>query len=368
MTHVPKTNGASPTVSLLIPVYNVERYLAHCLDSVCAQSFGDFEALCINDGSTDGSRAVVEDYVARDARFRLVDKPNSGYGATMNRGLSEAQGMYVAILESDDFFEPDALELLVGAASHNNTEVAKANFWLYWSKPRERRELFEVVPPALAGRVVDPWEDTLMFYEKPSIWSGLYRRDFIAQNGIAFTETPGASFQDAGFHFKVWASARRVACIAEPVLSYRQDNLSSSVNSPGKAFCVCDEYEAIDAFLEGRPEAKAALAPIKAKMRYDSYRWNYERLAPELRPSFVERFSQDLAKEAADGSLDWGLLEPWKRDDLRLILDDPLAFHEQHKTGARRENVVRKTLHYLRRHGVGGLAHAARRRLRHMRG
>lgn len=99
-----------------VPICNVERYLEECLDSLAAQSFTDFEVLCINDGSTDGSRAIIQSYMDADERFRVIDKPNSGYGASMNMGLANAIGEYIAILESDDFFEPNALELLVDAA------------------------------------------------------------------------------------------------------------------------------------------------------------------------------------------------------------------------------------------------------------
>ena len=76
-----------PAISLLIPIYNVEKYLRECLDSVLAQSFTDFEAICINDGSTDSSRAIVQEYLDADSRFRVIDKANSGYGASMNLSL-----------------------------------------------------------------------------------------------------------------------------------------------------------------------------------------------------------------------------------------------------------------------------------------
>ena len=198
-----RAEAGSPEVTVLVPVYNVEKYLEQCLASLAAQSFGDFEALCINDGSTDGSRAIIQRFVDADPRFRAIDKPNSGYGASMNRGLAEARGRYVAILESDDFFEPDALAVLHGAAEKNGSDVVKADFNLYWSAPAERRERFRIVDDAEAGRTMAPLDDLAIFFRKPSIWSALYRRAFLEGNGIRFLETPGASYQDAGFNFKV---------------------------------------------------------------------------------------------------------------------------------------------------------------------
>ena len=131
------TNASgSPVLSLLIPIYNVQRYLRECLDSALAQTLKDIEIICINDGSTDNSPAIIREYMERDRRVKMIDKANSGYGDSMNHGLEMARGKYVGILESDDFMASDALEKLVSAADSNNADFAKANFDFYWSSPR----------------------------------------------------------------------------------------------------------------------------------------------------------------------------------------------------------------------------------------
>jgi glycosyltransferase involved in cell wall biosynthesis len=348
-----------------VPIYNVERYLEQCLDSACQQTFTDLEVICINDGSTDGSRAIIESFMNADSRFRVIDKPNSGYGASMNEGLKVARGTYVAILESDDFFELDALERLYRTAQEYNAEVVKANFWLYWSVPRERRELFELVLPSMANRLVNPQEEWDIFYQKPSIWSALYSRDFLEANDIDFLETPGASYQDAGFNFKVWASATRTVFLHDALLSYRQDNETSSVNSPGKVYCVCDEYREMTHYLDKRPEKKAYLEAVKTKMKYDSYMWNYDRLTEELQAQFIARFAEEFKQDKANGSLDSALFEPWKTDDLSTIIESPLLFHAQRLADRRQvSSTLRKALYYLRIGGIPLLAHVVRRRLR----
>lgn len=98
--------------SIIIPVYNVEAYLHQCLDSVLCQDFSDWEVVCVNDGSTDGSAAILEDYVAKDARFRLVTQPNGGLSAARNAGLDAAQGEYILFLDSDDWLVENALKVL----------------------------------------------------------------------------------------------------------------------------------------------------------------------------------------------------------------------------------------------------------------
>ena len=113
---------AQPVLSLLVPIYNVERYLRQCLDSAAAQTLENIEIICINDGSTDSSPAIIREYMERDARFVMIDKANSGYGDSMNRGLDQARGEYVGILESDDFMAPDALEKLVHVARAHDAQ------------------------------------------------------------------------------------------------------------------------------------------------------------------------------------------------------------------------------------------------------
>lgn len=317
----------NPTISVLVPICNVERYLEQCLESLVAQTFSDFEVLCINDGSTDDSREIIQRYLDTDERFRVIDKPNSGYGASMNLGLDNAAGTYVAILESDDFFEPDALEKLHSAAVANNSDVVKADFWRYWSTPEERREPFHIVDASQVGRTLRPLDDIAIFFRKPSIWSALYRRDFLVDNGIRFLETPGASYQDAGFNFKVWASASRATFLADQILLYRQDNEKSSVNSPTKVYCVCDEYASMEEFLRVRGgEDEALLTAILERMKFDSYMWNCDRLSEDLRAEFIERAAREFREDIAAGRVDIALFEPWSEADLRALVANPDEF------------------------------------------
>ena len=345
-----------PLVSLLIPIYNVEEYLRECLESARNQTLSNIEVICINDGSTDSSPEIIREYMESDPRFSMIDKPNSGYGDSMNQGLEAAQGKYVGILESDDFFELDALEKLVTAAEAEDAQVAKANFWFYWSQPEIKNDLFELVSPKMANRVVDPHKETDIFYLKPSIWSAIYRRDFLREEGIRFLETPGASYQDASFNFKVWACAERVVFLTNPILHYRQDNEASSVNSPSKVYCVCDEYAEMFRFVEGRDD-KLFLKAVLEKMKFDSYMWNYERLSEPLRKEFLVRFSEEFKKDIAEGSVDLSIFDIWKIPDLNLIIKHPAVFHANKEYAGANSRLL-KVVYYLRLGGPALLAEA----------
>ena len=99
-------------VSVLVPVYNVKKYLRQCLDSLAAQTLDGIEFICIDDGSTDGCSEILDAYAEKDERFRVIHKENSGYGASMNVGLRAARGEYIGIVESDDWIAPTMYEEL----------------------------------------------------------------------------------------------------------------------------------------------------------------------------------------------------------------------------------------------------------------
>ena len=103
-------------VSVIIPVYNVEKYLPECLDSVIKQTLKDMEIICVDDGSTDSSGKIIDEYAAKDNRIVVIHKQNGGYGQSCNKGLDIAKGEYVAILEPDDFVDEHMYEDLYNAA------------------------------------------------------------------------------------------------------------------------------------------------------------------------------------------------------------------------------------------------------------
>ena len=238
-----------PKVSVLIPIFNVEKYLEECLDSVVNQTLKDIEIVCIDDGSTDKSPAIIKKYAKNDKRIKVITKKNSGYGDSMNKGLEKATGEYIGIVESDDFIEPEMFEELYGLAKDNDTQVAKGNAYWYWTEGKKSvyRSLVDLDN---TGRVVVPRKETKIFYQIPSIWAGIYQRDFITKNKIGFRPTPGASYQDTGFHYKVWAMADSAIFTHKAYLYYRQDNMSSSMNNVAtKAPILFGEFTDIEEYL-----------------------------------------------------------------------------------------------------------------------
>ena len=126
-----------PAISVLVPVYNALPFLEQCLNSIRNQSFTDFEVICLNDGSTDASLETLNRFAQQDKRFVVIDKENEGYGKTLNRGLSKAQGEFISIIEPDDFIESTMFEDLYDFAQRSANkgtvlDVIKCSYWEYF--------------------------------------------------------------------------------------------------------------------------------------------------------------------------------------------------------------------------------------------
>ena len=117
-----------PAISIIIPVYNVEKYLRRCLESVLNQTFSDWEAICVNDGSPDGSAAILSEFAARDSRFKVVNKENGCLSDARNAGLPHASGEYVMYLDSDDFIHPQTMEIAHYLAQRDNSDIVSFTY------------------------------------------------------------------------------------------------------------------------------------------------------------------------------------------------------------------------------------------------
>ena len=275
-------------VTVLVPVYNTKPYLRECLDSLAAQTLEEIEFICIDDGSTDGCSEVLDEYADRDARFRVIHKENSGYGASMNVGLRAARGKYIGIVESDDFADSNMFKALYAVAAKTHADVVKSNFWQF--KDGENTFVEALHGHTYGKPLCLRQEETQIFIESSTIWACIYRRKFLQEQDIWFNETPGASYQDTSFAFLTKAYADSFWLVREAYLHYRVDNASSSVHSSGKIFSVIDEYDAVQRHLEAHrlPEHEK-LCGLSAQLLYRNFQFNESRIPLGMYPVFWEK-------------------------------------------------------------------------------
>lgn len=286
-------------VSVLVPIHNVEQYLPECLDSLCAQTLKSIEIICINDGSTDASGAILDEYAKNNSNIVVINKKNSGYGDSMNRGLEAATGEYIGIVESDDFIDQNGFEKLYELAKKTDADIVKANYY-YHSEDKD--EIHEVVKNQKTNKATTISDDYNILIEEPGIWSAIYRRDFLNENKIRFRTTPGASYQDTGFFFKTACAAKKIVYTKNAFLHYRTDNANSSVKSLEKVNYVVEEYADIEKFLEKCEVSDEVKYTIQAA-KFGAFHWNLQRLPKDLAKEFIITIKQEFSKADKAGLL-----------------------------------------------------------------
>ena len=223
----------SPKVTIIVPVFNVRRYLPECLDSILNQTLTDIEVICGDGGSTDGSLEILQEYADKDPRVTIISKEGSGYGQSMNDCMDIARGEYIGIVESDDSVKPDMYEKLYSKAKDDDLDWIKGDVFLYYSDRKPGKQL---VREPIAFRddiydiVMDPQSDYRPYWCNLRTWSGIYRTEFLNEHEIRHNETPGGSYQDVGFFLKSFYYAHRVSFMKEAFYIWRQDNPGSSIH------------------------------------------------------------------------------------------------------------------------------------------
>lgn len=323
---------SQPKVSVVIPVCNVEQYLAECLDSALAQTLQDIEIICVDDGSKDGSPAILDAYAEKDSRIKVIHKPNAGYGHTMNVGLDAATGEYFAILESDDIIKPNMYEVLYKAAKENDLDVIKADHEVFVGEPGQREFTYNSICTnrAFYYKVLDPAENLDVFNAKMQTWSGLYKIEFLRKHNIRHNETPGASYQDNGFWFQTFIHVKRLYFVDRAFYMLRRDNPNSSVRNRSKVFCIFEEYAFIEKLLRADPALEQTFIRIFHKKKCDNCRFHYNRVAPEYKLDFLRRMSDEFKEARANGELDPNLFYGTGYSDLTQIMDEPEMYNLAH--------------------------------------
>ena len=216
----------SPKASVILPFFNAERYLRMALGSVASQSFRDFECICVDDGSTDGSAVVAEEFARQDSRFRVIRGEHRGPGIARNKGMAAARGECLAFLDADDAYEPDFLEKMIEEYGRQaKCDIVICEAWRYEGTTG-------VMQPAEQCFVAELYEAGDYLNCTPGMpWNKLFSRTFVCENGFRFLDTPFC--EDVGFVYPALAMASRIGVVRERLIRHRVDNAESLEHMKG---------------------------------------------------------------------------------------------------------------------------------------
>ncbi|MBR5561004.1 MAG: glycosyltransferase family 2 protein [Clostridia bacterium] len=212
-------------VSVIVPVYQVEKYLARCVDSILAQTFTDFELILVNDGTKDGCPAIMQAYADKDARIRQVHKANGGLSSARNAGLDVAEGEYIAFVDSDDYIAPTLLEDAVLAADETGAEQVLFNYQLVVDGEEKGAyldiadETIDLDALGLANYFYRYW---MPYKHGQEAWSKLYRRSVIEENSLRFAPNNEIFAEDTLFSAMYLLHTRKIAALSKPYVYYVQ--------------------------------------------------------------------------------------------------------------------------------------------------
>ena len=332
-----------PVISVVLPVYNAEPYLREALDSVISQTFRNIEIICVNDGSTDNSLAIMQEYAASDQRIIIDDGPNGGYGKAMNRGIDRARGAYIAILEPDDTLLPTMFEDLLPVAEKDNLDFIRADFNRFTKcndgSYKYTQESICHEDASLYGKVLNPQIDLSLFNVRMQNWTGLTRKSFLDKHSIKFHESPGARFQDNSFWFQTYCWATRIEYINQPYYCHRDDNPNSSTNRTDLMFAMLDEWQWIREYLAQYPEKEKRLVEVFQLRKFHNCTFAFGKLADELQLPYLLRFSRELNDSLEKGELNLALFSKLERKRIIELMESPKEFLAQY----RRDKLERKT-------------------------
>lgn len=231
-------------VSIIIPVYNVEKYLSQCLDSVLEQTFTDLDILVIDDGSTDRSGSICDEYAAKESRIRVFHTENKGLSAARNYGLDRCNGDYIAFLDSDDWLENRAIELLVESILSEDADIAVCGHYVEWEDYSEVGSVPDAPRISTGNAIVNEYLHGIGIGVQ--IWNKLYRSNILYR--IRFPEH--RLYEDIATTYKFLETANRLVRVPELLVHYRMRKSSIGKTHSLKNLTDCwischERYEAL---------------------------------------------------------------------------------------------------------------------------
>ncbi|MBU7498558.1 glycosyltransferase [Lactiplantibacillus pentosus] len=235
----------NPLISIIVPTYNVEKYIRTCIESILAQTYRNVEVIIVNDGSTDQSLAVISDLICSHHNVKVINQKNQGVSVARNTGIDVATGKYITFVDPDDKIMPGFVSSLYQIADKTGADIVRGSFRDFNGNiPKDWVPDFNV--PTNCGTIV--LDQLLSSNISFVVWSSIYRLDFINSNHIRFT--PGiVVYEDIDFTIRAYMLAKLVATSPEPNYAYRRNRQGSVLTTNNAQKMSLSEEKVISQFI-----------------------------------------------------------------------------------------------------------------------
>lgn len=216
-----------PLISIIIPVYNVEKYLSRCLDSILSQTFTNFEVVLVDDGSTDSSGDICDEYERCDNRIKVHHKKNGGVSSARNMGLDNAVGEWITFVDADDWVDRDIYNRLYNAALQSQAEIVLCDFYLYYNK--DRIELCKAI--STDNKKDDIIRNYILSFT--ALWNMLVHRSLYDKTHLRIPQYL-SNCEDFWISIRLFYYAKKIFTLHVPLYFYNRENVNSILNNPNK--------------------------------------------------------------------------------------------------------------------------------------
>ena len=217
-------NANTITFSIIVPVYNVEKYLNQCIESIINQTYTNFEIILVDDGSSDRSGEICDQYVQTNTRIKVIHKQNGGLSSARNAGMQLAEGEYILFIDSDDWIDIDALSIIAGNLD-NSIDILIFSFIYYFSSDNQITNNISFLTYIDTTREYAEFVAQNRVYNQCIAWNKVYRKSFLTQNNCNFIE--GILHEDGPFFFNVMSYSGTIKIIDTPLYYYRKNRLGA---------------------------------------------------------------------------------------------------------------------------------------------
>ncbi|MDR2169542.1 MAG: glycosyltransferase family 2 protein [Planctomycetaceae bacterium] len=282
-----------PFISIIIPVYNVESYLRDCLDSVVNQTMREIQIICVNDGSTDNSLNILNEYAKCDSRIEIIDKLNGGLSSARNAAYPHIKGKYTLFVDSDDWIEYDLCEKTYQKAETTNAEIVVFYFQIPFDAKSETLAMLNGITPE--DKITNKEKQTIINY--PTAWGKLWKSDFLLDNKLFFPE--GLCFEDNLVHWKGVILANKISILQKPLYYYRQRNDSITSKNGLERYDLFKIFSMFFDFLKSHNEYESFIK-IFLRLKIDLLFNTYQKIDKERRPKFLDEIKKTVSKYEID--------------------------------------------------------------------
>lgn len=223
----------NPKISVIMPSFNEADYIEECIESVIKQTLEDIEIICVDGESDDGTLDILNKYAQKDSRIQVFTSDKKSYGNQVNIGFSKATGEYISIIETDDFIDKNMLKELYDLSENGTVDIIKSSFYHYDDSDKDNPQFFmdEDKQDLPTDKTFTLKEEPNFVFGHPSVWAGIYRREFLEKNNILMVEEKGGGWVDNPFFHETAILANKIRYIHKAFYYYRESNPNSSSNT-----------------------------------------------------------------------------------------------------------------------------------------